>query len=71
MEANKKIVAAISGAIFQYLKTEEEALVEVPGEPEAMAARPVALPSIWSLTGRQSMMDMRRLMQFRSIRKIG
>ena len=70
MEANKKIVAAISAAVFQYIRSEEEAAFEIPGEMQAEPARGVALPSVWSLTGRQSMMNMRRLMQFRSIRKV-
>ncbi|HEC31339.1 MAG TPA: hypothetical protein ENI41_02490 [Deltaproteobacteria bacterium] len=70
MEANKKIVAAISAAVFQYIRAEEEALLEVPPEVEALPAQPVAMPSVRSLTGRQGMMNMRRLMQFRSIRKL-
>ncbi len=71
MEANKKVIAAISAAIFQYVRAEEETFAEIPQELQAMPAQPVAIPSVWGLTGRQTMMDMRQLMQFRAIRKIG
>ncbi len=70
MEAKKKVVAAISAAVFEYIKTEEEALLEAPAEVYAVAPQAMVMPSMWSQTGRQSMMSMRRLMQFRSIRKI-
>lgn len=65
---NKKKVAAIS-AVLQYIRTQEEAL-----QMQAMAAPaaevPVSLPAVaanaWGMSGRQSMMQVRTLMQLRA-----
>ena len=71
MEAENKVVAAISAAVYQYMVTEEEMLAEVPAEVPVTVPQPVQLPSLWGLTGREGMMRMRQLMQLRGFRKVG
>ena len=61
MEPSATIKAAISAAIITYIKTQEEAAAQV----RPAAAPPVAAVSLWSSSGRQSQMDMRRLLQMR------
>ena len=64
----KKKVAAIS-AVLQYIRTEEEAMAmqamaaQAAGEPAAPAAIAV---NAWGMSGRQSMMQLRGLMQLRA-----
>ncbi len=61
-----QILAAISGAISAYLAEEEAcqamalaaAAAQVPGPP----------PNLWGLAGRSSAMQLRQLMQRRSLR---
>jgi len=69
MDASKKkqIVAALT-AVYRYLRSQEE-------QQLAMAAisRPVSAPapgalSLWSASGRQAGMEMRRLLQLRMMR---
>jgi len=69
MDASKKkqIVAAVT-AVYRYLRSQEE-------QQLAMAAisRPVFAPalgalSLWSASGRQAGMEMRRLLQLRMMR---
>jgi hypothetical protein len=62
------ILAAISGALGAYLADEEAA-----GQAAALAARPAAAAagppiSLWALAGRQEAMQLRLLMQRRSLR---
>jgi len=65
---DKTKVAAIS-AVLQYIRTEEEAM-----QMQAMAAQADALPAgptavavnAWGMNGRQSMMQLRNLMQLRA-----
>jgi len=64
----KKKVAAIS-AVLQYIRTEEEAMAmqamaaQAAGETAAPAAIAV---NAWGMSGRQSMMQLRGLMQLRA-----
>jgi len=66
MSIKPQILAAISGAITAYLADEEAcqamalaaAAARVPGPP----------PNLWGLAGRSSAMQMRLLMQRRSLR---
>ncbi len=60
-----QILAAISGAIAAYIADEEASQVAVLGE----AARPAGPPvNLWALAGRQGAMQLRLLMQRRSLR---
>ncbi len=64
---NPKILAAISGAIASYIADEEAACQAAAAMPHAAAAPGPAI-SLWALSGRQQAMQMRMLMQRRSLR---
>ncbi|SMC17550.1 hypothetical protein SAMN02746041_00342 [Desulfacinum hydrothermale DSM 13146] len=69
MNVHPKIVAAITTAIAMYMQAQQSAQAEAP--PEARrepAPAPAAAFSLWSYSGRQSMMDMRRMLQMRLVR---
>jgi hypothetical protein len=60
-----QILAAISGAIAAYIADEEADQVVAFGQ----AARPAGPPvNLWALAGRQEAMQLRLLMQRRSLR---
>jgi len=62
---NPQILAAISGAIAAYIADEEVYQVAALGQ----AARPAGPPvNLWALAGRQQAMQLRLLMQRRSLR---
>jgi predicted RNA polymerase sigma factor len=75
MEHAQKTAAAIA-AVLQYIKTEEEAIAmqnamqaaasQMPrfAPPQAPAVKP------WGVSGRQTQMQMRNLMQLRTFRKL-
>ena len=62
-EKQKKITAAIA-AVMQYLQEEAE-LAALQAAPVAVAA-PEG-PKLWALNGRQTQMQLRNLMQLRSL----
>lgn len=62
MEDQKKL-AAILAAVSLYIQSEEEAAMRPPQPREEPAPVPV---SLWGISGRQSMMQLRNLMQLRS-----
>jgi hypothetical protein len=71
---NKKI-AAVSAAVFQYIKTEEEAAVQaaMQEEPAALSAGPEPVNggppfdfSSWRMAGRQAQMQQRAMMQMKA-----
>lgn len=60
---------AIAAAVAAYIKTEEEALMARaagagPAQPPAGSGVP---QNLWGLSGRQSMMQLRNLMQLRAL----
>lgn len=67
MTVNKKVIAAITAAVGEFLAGEQAVVVAAPEE-----RRPPQTPgpvfSPWALAGRQSMMDMRRFLQMRLVR---
>jgi hypothetical protein len=64
MTVNKKIIAAVTAAIGEFLAGEQ--IVSVPiVEERRPEQRPGPFFSPWSLSGRQSMMEMRRFLQMR------
>jgi len=72
MENRKKIAAAVS-AVMNYVTTEEEALCiqalaapAVEPVPEAYAA--AAPVKLWGMSGRQSQMQIRNMMQRKTFR---
>ena len=66
--SDKKKVAAIS-AVIQYIRTQEEAMqmqaMTVQAADEVVVPPPAAV-NAWGLSGRQSMMQTRTLMQMRA-----
>jgi len=67
MPVNRKIIAAVAAALGEFLQAEPF----VAGPPAA-ESRVVSPPhrgySPWAVSGRQSMMDMRRFLQMRLAR---
>jgi hypothetical protein len=61
-----QILAAISGALTAYLEQEEAGQAAAAG---MMAAAPAGPPvNLWGMSGRQAAMQLRLLMQRRSLR---
>ena len=68
MEANEKRLAAALAAVSAYIQTEEEALVmPAPKRPEP---RRFEQGNLWGISGRQSMMQMRNLMQMKTFNRL-
>jgi hypothetical protein len=67
MPIKPQVLAAISGALGAYLAAEEEALQAVS---LSLAAAPSFGPpsNLWGLAGRQESMQLRLMMQRRSLR---
>jgi hypothetical protein len=63
----KKIAAAVS-AVMAYIKTEEE-MATMQAVDQVQPAKPGKTPpafTLWGLSGRQSIMSMRTMMQMKS-----
>jgi len=66
----KKISAAIA-AVMSYIQTDEEAICAagmMAAPPVAAAPAPSAPMNLWAISGRQSMMQTRNLMQMRAFK---
>jgi hypothetical protein len=59
-----QILAAISGALAAYLAQEEAGQAAAAG----LAAAPTPPVNLWGMSGRQAAMQLRQLMQRRSLR---
>jgi hypothetical protein len=68
MDAKEKRLAAALAAVTAYIQTEEEALVMPP--PERPQPRRFDQGNLWSLSGRQGMMNMRNLMQMKTFNRL-
>ncbi|NNG00264.1 MAG: hypothetical protein HKM93_12840 [Desulfobacteraceae bacterium] len=70
MKNDKKLAAALA-AVTAYIKTEEEAVLSPPSGPGPQP-QPSAAPmaSLWGASGRQSMMQMRNLMQMKAFNRL-
>jgi hypothetical protein len=66
MSVKPQVLAAISAAIQEYLMEEEACLAAAQMAQMASPAGPP--PNLWGLAGRQSAMQLRLLMQRRSVR---
>ena len=66
MTIKPQVLAAISGAVSAYLADEEAACQAMAAA--AAAGPPGPMVSLWALAGRQQAMQMRQLMQRRSLR---
>jgi hypothetical protein len=67
MSVKPQILAAISGAISAYL-ADEEAACQAAALSAAGASVPAPPANLWGLAGRSEAMQMRLLMQRRSLR---
>ncbi len=71
-ELEKRKMAAIMGAVFTYIKTNEEAaaMQAAGAAPTQMAGSfgPVQVPNLWGVSGRQAMMQANTMMQLRVFR---
>ena len=69
---DKKKLAAITAAVFTYIKTQEEAAFAPPSFEQScvpsFAANPQNYPSVWGLAGRNTQMNMRSMMQMRTFK---
>ncbi len=67
MKLNPKVVAAVTAAVDMYLQSEgRPAVLEVEAERPEPAVPAVAF-SAWAHSGRQSMMELKRLIQLRLV----
>lgn len=64
---NKRIVAAVS-AVYSYLRSQEEQQLAMAAASRPISAPAVGAVSLWSSSGRQAGMEMRRLLQLRLMR---
>jgi len=69
INSQKKIAAAIA-AVMEYLQA-EEAWAANPAEPAEVGAAASAGLNLWALNGRQTQMQLRNLMQLRSLGRMG
>ncbi|MCU0573930.1 MAG: hypothetical protein MUC41_13180 [Syntrophobacteraceae bacterium] len=67
MTVNRKIIAAVAAAVGEFLQAEPFVAVPVAAESRAPSPPPQGY-SPWAISGRQSMMDMRRFLQLRLAR---
>ncbi|MBF0209542.1 MAG: hypothetical protein HQK68_01525 [Desulfamplus sp.] len=69
---DKKKLAAITAAVFTYIKTKEATEVEPSSLPQVcdpdFGKNQQNYPNIWGLAGRTSQMNMRSMMQMRAFK---
>lgn len=69
MKVEPKVVAAITAAVAYYMQAQAaHAAAHAPAVRAPEPPKPTAPFSAWALSGRQSMMEMRRLWQMRLAR---
>ncbi|MFO7749787.1 MAG: hypothetical protein R6V54_06800 [Desulfobacteraceae bacterium] len=75
MTMERKKRAAVTAAVFTYIKTEEEAACfaaqagdGLPGEEQEPAGKTPA-PNIWGSCGRSDLMQIRTMMQMRAFKQ--
>ncbi|MGE0083113.1 MAG: hypothetical protein AB7S75_01695 [Desulfococcaceae bacterium] len=63
----KKKVAALA-AVTAYIKSQQEMMAMQAAPPSALAEvpKPAAMPSLWGVSGRMDIMQMRNMMQMKS-----
>jgi hypothetical protein len=66
-DLNRKKMAAALSAVAAYIKSGEEmAAMQAPAEAPAAPEPPAPMPSLWGISGRQDMMQMRNMMQMKA-----
>ncbi|MCP4747354.1 MAG: hypothetical protein GY874_14620 [Desulfobacteraceae bacterium] len=69
MDNQEKKMAAAMAAVATYMQQEQEAGLEAMAAAQPLAGAPMAL-NLWGLSGRQSMMQLRNLMQMKALHGI-
>ena len=68
MKQDKKKTIAAVAAVYEYLKTEQEAAAIQAAGPAPDQAQPAAAPvRLWGVSGRQAQMQFRNLMQLKAM----
>ena len=63
----KRLVAAVT-AVYGYLRSQEEQQLAMAAVSRPVSAPALGATSLWSASGRQAAMEMRRLLQLRLMR---
>jgi hypothetical protein len=66
--SNKKRMVAAVSAVYTYLRGQEEQHLAMAAVSRPISAPAVGAVSLWSSSGRQAAMEMRRLLQLRIMR---
>ncbi len=69
LAVNKKKLTAAVAAVTAYIKTEEEAMMAMAAS-QADQKQPLVLPNHWGMSGRQTMMQHRNLMQLKAFHRV-
>jgi hypothetical protein len=64
----RAVLAAITAAVMNYIKSEEEAATALAMAAAAPVPAPATFGSLYGASGRQQMMEMRRLLSLRMLR---
>ena len=71
MENKEKKMAAALAAVAAYMQREEESLYKQLAAMAPKSQAPMPPQNVWGLSGRQSMMQMRNLMQLKGLHRLG
>ena len=67
-ERKKKRLTAAVAAVYRYLRSQEDQQLAMAAVSQPVSAPALGAAGLWSASGRQTMMDMRRLLQLRVMR---
>ena len=67
-ERRKKRLTAAVAAVYRYLRSKEEQQLAMAAVSQQVSAPALGAAGLWSASGRQAMMEMRRLLQMRVMR---
>jgi stage V sporulation protein SpoVS len=67
-ERGKKRLTAALAAVYRYLRSQEEQQLAMAAVSQSVSAPALGASGLWSASGRQAMMEMRKLLQMRVIR---
>ena len=67
-ERRKKRLTAAVAAVYRYLRSQEEQQLAMAAASQPVFAPALGAAGLWSASGRQAMMEMRRLLQLRVMR---
>jgi hypothetical protein len=67
-EHRKKRLTAAVAAVYRYLRSQEEQQLAMAAVSQPVSAPALGAAGLWAASGRQAMMEMRRLFQLRVMR---